>query len=153
MFCALKYRVWVDKTWDIRQLHSHCCVLPLTILIFLLHDPLVSQKELTCFVKYTSVLYFVRDQCVPVTTAWRVRRLRMEEQPPKWRVAANILNKQSRTADKGWSPAWGLGEVLTPPYNEKSILLRNIHRESLWPGPILCYVFRIGIVGGHLWVR
>ena len=29
-------------------------------------------------------------------------RLRMEERPPMWRVAANILNKQSRTADKGW---------------------------------------------------
>jgi len=32
---------------------------------------------------------------VPVTTAWRVLRLRMEEWPPIWRVAANILNKQS----------------------------------------------------------
>ena len=30
----------------------------------------------------------------------------MEERPPIWRVAANKLNKQSRTADKGW-----LGEV------------------------------------------
>jgi hypothetical protein len=38
---------------------------------------------------------------VPVTTAWRVLRLRMEERPPMWRVAANILNKQSRTAEKG----------------------------------------------------
>jgi len=27
----------------------------------------------------------------------------MEERPPFWRVAANILNKQSRTADKVWS--------------------------------------------------
>jgi hypothetical protein len=25
-----------------------------------------------------------------------------------WRVAANILNKQSRTADKGGPPAWGV---------------------------------------------
>ena len=31
---------------------------------------------------------------VPVTTAWRVLRLRMEERPPIWRVAANKLNKQ-----------------------------------------------------------
>ena len=43
-----------------------------------------------------------RDKWVPVTTAWRVLRLRMEERPPIWRVAANILNKQSRTADNGW---------------------------------------------------
>jgi hypothetical protein len=26
-----------------------------------------------------------------------------------WRVAANILNKQSRTADKGWSSNFGVG--------------------------------------------
>ena len=41
------------------------------------------------------------DKWVPVTTAWRVLRLRMEERPPIWRVAANILYNQSRTADKG----------------------------------------------------
>ena len=35
-----------------------------------------------------------RDKWVPVTTAWPVLRLRMEERPPIWRVAANILNKQ-----------------------------------------------------------
>ena len=46
---------------------------------------------------------------VPVTTAWRVVRLRMEERPPIWRVAANKLNKQSRTADEGWSSSWGVG--------------------------------------------
>ena len=41
----------------------------------------------------------------------------MEERRPVWRVAANILNKQSRTADKGWSYGFGgLGEVLTNPY-------------------------------------
>ena len=46
---------------------------------------------------------------VPVTTAWRFLRLRMEERPPIWRVAANILNKQSRTADKRWSSSLGVG--------------------------------------------
>jgi len=45
---------------------------------------------------------------VAVTTAWRVLRLRIEERPPVWRVAANILNKQSRTADTGWSPSLGV---------------------------------------------
>jgi len=33
------------------------------------------------------------------TTAWRVLGLRVEEQSQIWRVVANILNKQSRTAD------------------------------------------------------
>jgi hypothetical protein len=39
---------------------------------------------------------------VPVTTAWRVFGLQMEK-------AANILNKQSLTADKGWSFILGVG--------------------------------------------
>jgi len=50
-----------------------------------------------------------RDEWVPVTTTWRVLRLRMEERPPIWRVAANILNKQSRTADEEWSSSLGVG--------------------------------------------
>ena len=50
-----------------------------------------------------------RNKLVPVTTAWRVLGLRMEERPPTWRVAANILNKQSRTADGGWPYSFGVG--------------------------------------------
>jgi hypothetical protein len=42
-----------------------------------------------------------------VTTAWQVAvggdALQI------WRVAANILNKQSRTADKGWPSSLGVG--------------------------------------------
>jgi hypothetical protein len=49
------------------------------------------------------------DRWATVTTAWRVLGLRMEERPPLWRVAANILNKQSRAADTGWSSSLGLG--------------------------------------------
>ena len=52
-----------------------------------------------------------------VTTAWRFLRLRMEEQPPIW-IVANILNKKSRTADKGWYSRLGLGEVLTTLYRK-----------------------------------
>ena len=60
-----------------------------------------------------------RDKLVPVTASWRVLRLRMEERPPIWRVAANMLNKQSRTADKGWSSSLGwLSEVLTIPHRK-----------------------------------
>jgi hypothetical protein len=33
--------------------------------------------------------------------------LRIEERPPIWRVTANILNKQSRTADEGCSSRRG----------------------------------------------
>jgi len=52
------------------------------------------------------------------------------------RVAANILNKQSWTADKGWSfslgaPAWGLGEVLIMPPREKTSVKKYSQGEML----------------------
>jgi len=57
------------------------------------------------------------DKWVPVIAAWCVLGLRMEERPSVYRVAPNILNKQSRRADRGWSSGlWvGWGEVLTTP--------------------------------------
>ena len=45
-------------------------------------------------------MILIHDKWVPVATARRVLRLRMEERYPLWRVYANILNKQSRTADR-----------------------------------------------------
>jgi len=33
----------------------------------------------------------------------------MEEQPPIWKVAANIL-KESQTPEKGWSSSLGFGQ-------------------------------------------
>jgi hypothetical protein len=59
-----------------------------------------------------------RVKWVPVTTAWRVLRLRMEERPPIWRVAANKLNKQSRTDDEGWSSSLGVGRDANNPPRE-----------------------------------
>jgi hypothetical protein len=40
-----------------------------------------------------------------------------------WRVVANVLNRQSRRADKEWSSSLGGGEGLTIPHCKK-ILLR-----------------------------
>ena len=70
------------------------------------------------------------DKWVPVTTEWRVLRLRVEERSAIWRVVANILNMQWWTADKGWSSSLGLGGVLTTPHCKKVILLRNVHTEQ-----------------------
>jgi hypothetical protein len=80
-----------------------------------------------------------------VTAAWWVYKLRMEERPPIWRVAANILNKQSWTGDKVWSSrrGGGLGEVLTAPHCKKSILLRNIYKNTR-PALIFWYGLSIG---------
>jgi hypothetical protein len=40
----------------------------------------------------------------------------VEEWPPIRTVAANILNKQSQTADNGALAAWVLVELLTTPH-------------------------------------
>jgi hypothetical protein len=42
-----------------------------------------------------------------------------------WRVAANILNKQSRTADKRCFSSLGLGMGLITPHRKKISLLRK----------------------------
>jgi hypothetical protein len=47
--------------------------------------------------------------CVKLRNVWRILTLRMEEGLPIWRVAANILTKQPRTAGKGWFSSLGVG--------------------------------------------
>jgi hypothetical protein len=48
-----------------------------------------------------------------------------------WRVATNILNKQSRTTSKGWGPpAWGLGEGLITPRPKNPACHEMLHRVS-----------------------
>jgi hypothetical protein len=39
----------------------------------------------------------------------------MEERPPEWKVAADILISSRGQLRRGGPPAWGLGEVLTIP--------------------------------------
>jgi hypothetical protein len=43
-----------------------------------------------------------------------------------WRVTANVLNKQSRTADRGRSSSLGLSEVLTTPHRKNK---RTTHKS------------------------
>jgi hypothetical protein len=50
-----------------------------------------------------------------------------------WRVAAYILNKQSRTDEKGWSSSLGVGRE-DAPHRKKSNILRNVSKR-LGPGP------------------
>jgi len=66
-----------------------------------------------------------------VTKAWRVLGLRMEEWPPIWKVAATILNKQSRTADMGLPSSLGDGQGANNSLPQKRIMLRNIPTENL----------------------
>jgi len=46
-----------------------------------------------------------------------------------WWVAANILNKQSGTADTGWSSILGVGRGTNNSSRQESIMLRNVHTE------------------------
>jgi len=71
--------------------------------------PVASGTHCTFTVSHFPLYFrcFPRDKWVPDSPAWRVLRLRMAERPPIWRVAANIVNKQSWTAEKGWSSRWG----------------------------------------------
>jgi len=77
------------------------------------------------------------DKWVPVTTAWRVLRFRMEERPPVWRVTANIWNKQSRTADKMWSSGLGVRrkcqQLLTV---QTGLAMKRIQVPWSWTDPL-----------------
>jgi len=69
----------------------------------------------------------IRDKWVPVTMAWRVLALWIEERPPVWTIAANIFNKQSWTSDKWWSSILGVGRGAKNKTLYKLTQLRNIN--------------------------
>jgi hypothetical protein len=67
----------------------------------------------------------------------------MEEVLRVRRVAANVLNKQSRRADKRWSSSLGVGRGATTPHRKNFLLLRNVSKR-LAPGLILWHDLSIG---------
>ena len=76
------------------------------------------------------------DMLVPVATAWRVFGLWIVEQPPVWRVAANISREALRAANKG-SAAWGLGEVLTNVTVKSSLLTKRLQLSQTYTDPFV----------------
>jgi hypothetical protein len=57
-----------------------------------------------------------------------------------WRVAANILNKQSRTVDRGWHSSLGVGRGTNNPHRKTLYLLRSMYKDLgngriLWCDP------------------
>jgi hypothetical protein len=89
------------------QLWKHVCVLSESIQWW--GEPvrlLQNKRELVCcnLTSESSKVYGIQ---VSVTRAWRVHGLQMNGLQI-CRVAANILNKQSRTADKRWSSSLGV---------------------------------------------
>ena len=67
----------------------------------------------------------------------------MEERPQIGRVTANVLNKQMRTTDKGFSSSLGVGRGAKNSSSQKMALLRN---GCMCPGPglIVWYVLSNG---------
>jgi hypothetical protein len=55
-----------------------------------------------------------------------------------WRVAVNVLNKQSQTANKGCHSSLGVGEWLTTAAHKKFDMFR-INYKHLGNGQILCH--------------
>jgi hypothetical protein len=111
----------------------------------------------------TLIIYFFysRHRWFPVTRAWRVLRLRMEERTPILWAAANILNNQLRTADKRCYPTLGVRRGTKNSSPSKCILLRNIHKKPwTWTDNLIrpkqrkwltaSSCLRKGTGGGHL---
>jgi hypothetical protein len=53
----------------------------------------------------------------------------MEERPPIWMVAGNILNRQSRTADKEWSSSLGIGRGAETAHRKTYLVTKCSHRK------------------------
>jgi hypothetical protein len=65
-----------------------------------------------------------------VTTAWHVLVFADGgDSLQVWKVSVNVLNKQLRTADKGWSSNMGDGRVANNPSPYKISLLRSITKD------------------------
>jgi hypothetical protein len=45
-----------------------------------------------------------------------------------WSIDANIVNKKSQTAIKGWSSRWGFGFRITTPHHKETICYKKLHR-------------------------
>ena len=53
----------------------------------------------------------------------------MEERPPIWRIGANTVNKQSLTAEKGWSSRLGVGRGAKTPHRKKYLVIKCSNRK------------------------
>jgi len=99
--------------------------------------------------RFVKINMFVLDRRVPDITAWLVLRLRKEKRPLIWMVAANIFNKQSRTAHKGLSSSLGIGRGANNFSAKNSTFLRNGY---MCLGPRLTFGMTLALgMGRDIW--
>ena len=91
----------------LKYLHTEYICWKLQFLEILLAADSISKNERKPNV-FCGIIQNFHDKWALITTAWRVLSLRMEGRTAMWRVTVNILNKQSRTCDKGWSSGLGV---------------------------------------------
>ena len=65
---------------------------------------------------------------LPVTTAWRVLRLRKEEQPPDVEGKGEYIEEAVGQPTMGCPPACGFGDVLATPHRKNLTMLRTSHK-------------------------
>jgi hypothetical protein len=49
-----------------------------------------------------------------------------------WKVAAKIVNKQSRTADNGWSSSLGVGREAITPHRKDKLVTKSHKGPRAW---------------------
>jgi hypothetical protein len=106
---------------------------------------LLPISRVTCIVpNFHSICWFINQLIGFRIPYWRrhhgMTRLRAANRRDIqiWRVAANVLNKQSRTTDKGCPSAWGLGDGLTPHRKKKQLVTK-------------CYTGLLGLLWTRQW--
>jgi len=120
----------LSKCWNLWAAVHMVSFCLLTLWSRVLPEKLTSSQLVKQFTAFHGTRRFLTAfaSALPVTTAWRVLCLRMEEWPQIWRVAAKILNKLSRTADKGWSSSFGFGRGAKSSSPWKRTMLKTIHK-------------------------
>jgi hypothetical protein len=126
---------WNHKTRHRSRHHSQCLFCTQHTVYFTVRSLVLIPYTRTvsvCVQFHTSSNSFVlsslfRDNCVASPRHGTARRVLSCE----WKtVPMNILNKQSRTADKGWSSSLGVGRGATTPHRKTLTTLQTITKDS-----------------------
>jgi hypothetical protein len=99
----------MSATCPVHLILPHFIILIYTFSKFLNMQFSPTSHYFTCLRSKYSPQYSTMRGGSLVTAAWCILTLRMERCLHIQRVAANILNMQSRTADKGWSSSVAVG--------------------------------------------